>query len=721
MSTPHPTLNIRLPAPVFRCEIKADDLASQLLSGGMPVYLKHLEVRNFRALEKVEATFGKRLNVIVGPNAVGKTTILEAIRLARAVLAPRIPNETSQSLIQLGAMVPHNTQTVIASAIARDLDKEIVINTKYQLENNEIEDIKSSKQQILTSVVVSRLGMQNNPSGFAQFTSSPDAKKVFDQVSDEFDAFFSKSEAGGNTFDINLVIDFKRNRMAGADPMAGPCLAYLEARNPPGLTTFTYFPADRSLPRGETPVQLGLVDAQQLIESHNTNPQAKYARLKTTFFNAMIINDESRVALTDEFNRVFTGLLKGKKLGTPGVNEHGQLNIRVIDINSQREFDIDAMSSGEKELILTFLLLDRSLVRGAIFMLDEPEMHLNPAVCKELLPTLIDGYASRKNLQGIICSHSPELVASAFDRDECELFHLESERLISRVEKKTHEEVTGILRRLGTSESEDLLYKGTIFVEGFDDADIIEEGFQHIVGKHKIVDMGGRSEIEKTIAELQQSERDGYKFSKKYFIFDNDGRPVEIPNSDKIKILQWKRYCIENYLLDVECISKLVTDEEICRKPFPSVQEARRGLRELAFSQIEEISVRKVYEKKGYSGVGLLGSDFQMGNFESVGNAIASRIEKAVDYMKTFNREDWSRSFIVECERTASDLRAHWQDQWVQECNGKRLFSDLGRAVVLKMKMATFKRRVLVYMGAAKPPSDSFTSLEGAIRGLIES
>ena len=62
------------------------------------MHLKSLMVRNFRALEEIDVTFDNRVNVMVSPNAIGKTTVLEAIRFAKAVLAPRTQNESNQVL-----------------------------------------------------------------------------------------------------------------------------------------------------------------------------------------------------------------------------------------------------------------------------------------------------------------------------------------------------------------------------------------------------------------------------------------------------------------------------------------------------------------------------------------------------------------------------------------------------------------------------------------------
>ena len=60
------------------------------------MHIKSLRVKNFRALEDIEVDFDNRVNVIVGPNAIGKTTVLEAIRLVKALLSPRTQNESNR-------------------------------------------------------------------------------------------------------------------------------------------------------------------------------------------------------------------------------------------------------------------------------------------------------------------------------------------------------------------------------------------------------------------------------------------------------------------------------------------------------------------------------------------------------------------------------------------------------------------------------------------------
>ena len=83
------------------------------------MHLNRVRIQNFRGLEDITVEFTRRANVIVGPNAIGKTTILEAIRLAKAVLAPRIPDEAQKVLTALGAFSPHTQQELHFAALER--------------------------------------------------------------------------------------------------------------------------------------------------------------------------------------------------------------------------------------------------------------------------------------------------------------------------------------------------------------------------------------------------------------------------------------------------------------------------------------------------------------------------------------------------------------------------------------------------------------------------
>jgi hypothetical protein len=292
--------------------------------------------------------------------------------------------------------------------------------------------------------------------------------------------------------------------------------------------------------------------------------------------------------------------LPGRRVLGAGISEIGLLSIIVEEIETHRQFEMDNLSSGGKGLVLTFLLIAETVAEGGIVLLDEPELHLNPAVCKEILSFVFEQYAQPKGLQFIICSHSPEVLTSAFDRDEYALHHLISESLITKVGRKAMDELSDALQKLGTSISEGLLYKGTLLVEGDDGVRLLVEGFSELLRRINVRELGGRHEVEETIKRLQNIEKRGEKVDPIYLVFDRDRTPTNLESSDAVKVLQWPRYCLENYLLDIEIITELLKSGEIARTPVATAGEVEKLLRELAFLQLDELAARRVYASLGY-------------------------------------------------------------------------------------------------------------------------
>jgi predicted ATPase len=510
------------------------------------MHLRSLTIRNFRALQDIRLDFDALVSVIVGPNAIGKTTILEAIRFAKALLAPRTASETTQIMVSLGVSSPHMPQSFSFASIARDLTLPIEVNCRYALSTEELGQLSASVNRLASSLVQAQIGQAfGNPAAIIQYLSSDQGKEMLGNAEKSIRSYLDKMDAQGHCR-ISLTVDSQGNAR-GSDQFAQLIVSALDQGLAPAQTKFSYFPADRALPAGEAGVQLGGADAAQQLEAHNAQPQLKYGRLKNTIFGAIAQDEEGRSSLRHEFEEIFGTVLRGRRLDFVGINERGTLSIKVADTATGRTFDIDGMSSGEKGLILTFLLMSRSMARDGLLLLDEPELHLNPAVCKDVLGFLVAKYAVPKNLQILICTHSPEILASAFDQKNCALFHLRSETEITKVRFQDENEVASALQRLGSSQSESLLYRGTVFVEGPTDVDLLELGFPAAFNRYRIKDLGGRSEVEKEIKRLQKGESEGQEFPLTLFIFDLDKAPSTLQDSKLVKTLQWRRRTIENY------------------------------------------------------------------------------------------------------------------------------------------------------------------------------
>ena len=81
------------------------------------MYLAELQIENFRSIKRISVEFDKNVNLLIGPNGAGKTTILEAIRLAKGILAPRTQSEMQQIFTQLGASSPQLPQNLLSTGV----------------------------------------------------------------------------------------------------------------------------------------------------------------------------------------------------------------------------------------------------------------------------------------------------------------------------------------------------------------------------------------------------------------------------------------------------------------------------------------------------------------------------------------------------------------------------------------------------------------------------
>lgn len=678
--------------------------------------LIRLVVRNFRGLEEIDVSFDNRVNVIVGPNAIGKTTVLETIRLAKALLAPRTQNETQSTLQSLRISVPHYPQRIFPEAVARDIGKLVEVQCHYEIGDIELGKIESSIPQIATDLVLSNLGRAfASPGASLSFLSSPPGKEMLAKAEETIKTATDGFRSHKRQCNLNVSID-PAGRFDGGDPVDAAVFSFLDLTLPPNRTIFSYFPADRALPFGEVPVQLGLADAQQQIESYVSQPQLKFQRLKNTIFNAVIASEDERNGLFRDFQQIFEGVLKGRKFHSVGVNEHGLLSIRVQDTETGRFFDLDAMSSGEKGLVLTFLLIGRSIADGGIILIDEPELHLNPAVQRNLLRFLVEEYVVPKNLHAIICSHSPEILAGAFDSDHCSLFHLASEKMLTKVRRKDEDEITQALRRLGTSESEGLLYKATIFVEGEEDIELIEAGFADLLRRYKLKDLGGRREIEKQITLLQQGERQGTTLPPCYFVFDRDEMPTNLRSSGSVRILQWGRRCLENYLIDIETLTDILQDQEVVQQRVSNLGEVNKLLRDLALSQLDEIAAKDVYMQYPFEDPKIRAAEIQQKNIDEIAEILMMRLRR-IGQQTSKVGDDWKASFVAESKRKKEELLAIWDVKWMEDCDGKRLFRDLHRRLTFRMSSRRLRKRIVQEMGRKR--TENWRAVESLLTSLL--
>lgn len=670
------------------------------------MHIVNVRIRNFRGLEHIEFSPKAGMNVLVGPNAVGKTSVLEAMRLTKSLLAPRYREEASQVLISLGAATQHmlfGEAQVDFSALAGIPTSPLEISLELSLSPEEVLTLTSSVLGLSQALVRSRLGQERASTqlDLIQFMSSPQGQAQLQGAQKDVQTYLDSIQTTKRV-SLTLSMQLLGNNLQinSKDTNAQLVLQALESSCPPASALVTYFPADRALPSGEVNIQLGSADMQQQVFSHLAQPATKYNRLKQIIVNSFVLGSTTKHDLEQSFNAIFGQLLPGKKLEAIQQKSTGNLSVLIKDLKSGRVFDIDNMSSGEKGLILTFLLLKSSAATGGLVFLDEPELHLNPAVCSRLVPFLHTEIISPLKLQLFVCTHSAEILSSALHRDDCSVFHLRTPRDATPVDRRDKAELFEILRRLGLSSMDVVSWQGTIFVEGEDDIDLLSLGFPDLLSNYQIKQLGGRGEIEKDILRLQAAEKNGDIQRLNVFIFDHDSKPSSLQSTSRVRTLQWDRYSIESYLLDENLLFEVVNKH--AETKVESKGALRALLRELAMNQVTDEAVRQVYAPIEPENCGIRPKEIVGKSTAESADLLFDRIEKLRTALAPLDRAGWIADFTKSCTERETVLRDDWDTNWRKRCNAKRVLKDLQAHLRVKAALSFLKSEMMKEMRFAK-------------------
>ena len=155
-----------------------------------------------------------------------------------------------------------------------------------------------------------------------------------------------------------------------------------------------------------------LVQEYKFINIVNTNLIKDIpSYIATKMISAMLKNKNEKVGdvqkkVFDEINEIFENLSINVKV--EDISQDGR-NITLFTNSSGDEFDINELSSGEKQLFLRTLAIKMLNPENSIILIDEPELSLHPKWQQKI----VDVYRKiGENNQIIIATHSPHILGS---------------------------------------------------------------------------------------------------------------------------------------------------------------------------------------------------------------------------------------------------------------------------------------------------------------------
>jgi recombinational DNA repair ATPase RecF len=270
-------------------------------------------------------------------------------------------------------------------------------------------------------------------------------------------------------------------------------------------------------------------------------------------------------------------------------DDRGTLFFRKAD--HKKDFDFNVLSSGEKEVvdILIDLYLRKDEYSDTVFLIDEPELHINTAIQKKLLLEI--NKLVGKNCQVWVATHSIGFLRALQDdlKDECQIIQFKGEiKWASEKQELTPiEKTVSNWRNIFETALDDLTGlvspKTIIYCEGKLQNSLDEKLFDIIFSKKYndvlFLSSGNKDTVQKYSAVALTVLNKAFSKVKIIALIDRDDNLEEIKNT-QVSTKKLNRREFENYLFDKEILKKFceqnnnTLDEIKFNKEFPDIENA---------------------------------------------------------------------------------------------------------------------------------------------------
>ncbi|MCI5190250.1 MAG: DUF4435 domain-containing protein [Candidatus Electrothrix sp. AS4_5] len=608
-----------------------------------------LNVENFRAIHRVQIENIGEMVMIAGPNGCGKSCIFDSIRLLKSVYGGYSPNEWHQWFGEFQIDFQRNPQQM--ATLLRDRSRSAIIEITFELDENEILFIRSKAQEIIEQTVWKSVASgMNDPmlqTGGALATQLRNYQSVVDRRSREQlpkfmelldkNSFFGRleiSSEGKPTTVDNLLLEI-----------------IFSSYEPNHLGLIDYHGSHRNYGRERLGgINLNFENAEESYKQHILyNHANKYNNIKKELAADYVrdaLREKSGVnlegfqsSLSSTLQELFNTFFPGKHFHGPIATEDGGLDFSVT-LDGGGTHDINELSSGEKEVLFGYLRLRNSAPQYSIILLDEPELHLNPALVRGLPQFYRQHLASDLSNQIWLVTHSDAFLRESVGDPGIEVYHMQYYQggsLDNQIhEVKADEEAEAVILELVGDMAAYRPDAKVVFFEGEDsefDLKMVSTLFPDAEKSMNFVSGGNRTRVERLHRILDEAVQAGKIPAKIYSIVDKDSGQ-EINGAEEYRRhYSWDVYHIENYLLLPKYILKAMHQIGVDHEELSKETMIEENLKEIARGSISSLvihSMREYIDNALIKGIRLNADP----NAEDLGVALHKVTERSVERIK---------------------------------------------------------------------------------------
>ncbi|MBW9055482.1 AAA family ATPase [Rhizobium mesosinicum] len=553
-----------------------------------------LLISNFRGIEKAEIRNAGDTVIIAGQNGSGKSCVFDAIRLLKSVYGGYHQNEWQNWFGEF--QVNPNSRAEDLKSFFNDPSRPVLIDCFFKLRDDEKAFINANAPSLLEESIWRMLlpeAFQWGGFRMAMFSAQFRERQpeVAEQVAAQLPELLQELRQ-------ETVVGHVEMQPGGKLQLSGSRLlsAVFSNFRPKDLGVIDYHGAQRHYGREAVQgINLNLEQNSQNYSQHALyNYSNKYANVKSEMAAGFVrellaekagTENATAAGLTETLKELFVTFFPGKEFLGPKPTIDGRLEFPVRTGNGNLH-DLDELSAGEKEILYGYLRIRSSAPKNSIILLDEPELHLNPRLIRNLPEFYRKHLGESLNNQLWLVTHSDALLREAVGKPGFNVFHMYP---------CGQDNGEGQLRELKASEDLDLAmadlvgdlaaYRpdGTaILFEGGGDTDfdqsIVARLFAKEVAGINLLSGSNKARVEALHDVLNRAYSKGDLPIRFFAITDRDSDNIATPKG--LRRYQWDVYHIENYLLEPSFVAAAVNSVDHTRSI--DTETALDGLRAAA-------------------------------------------------------------------------------------------------------------------------------------------
>lgn len=579
-------------------------------------------VKSFR--DEISIEFKKGLNVFIGPNAGGKSNLMDVLNVSLGhyfihmwVLRPRTapgglieyhldrinPFHPVKQFLDKNLEIENQEQkiTVCFEVTDQDLKNlEIIRDNKDKLVEFEGREYGSSS---LGNLVFLQHAFLQNKKSNVEYQINEYSGPTSDQ-----DAFSKGFLQYLNYFELISILIEEYNKASSEEEKIAklfPLTLYFSPYRNPTIQNLRVSIAGQD--------EASLIEAYKKTTSKDISSILQFANF---YFALKLRNYDDNL---EEFSRD-----KEIEFIQKYIKKLGYTNFEVVPIDKRRnvyevtlkkgrkDIKITQASSGEKEIMSLLLGLFALNVKGGVVIIDEPDLHLHPR-WQRLLLELLNDLSKERKIQFFVVTHSPQFITTKSINNTFRVYEEnETSRIfIPKPEDMQKSDIKDIFQIVNVLNNEKIFFADkVILVEGVVDR-IIYEKVLRILQKTEdnsevieIVEVYGGENFEKFKLFLETWKIKSYIFTD----FDY----LATTGSEDIKILfnvdygKMKKSLGDKNSKDVKALlgslNKIINKkkEELVEEDFKNIEQLFNYIKSRHISLKENITLEDKNKIEGY-------------------------------------------------------------------------------------------------------------------------